>query len=364
MARDYRREYAAARRRAQERGFRSVAAQRHVPRLPKNLSAHRNLPEEARWTRTATSKAIEMSRATGLPLEVTAELVGGLGGRLLPAAPFEDDAARWPDIAWYNRLTGGCVRVSAIDPAGDPAGLERALAHDVIPVRTLGDVVSAYDLRPEHKSLAPNGSPAGARTTGLLRRRAIRSSPALTRLSGKEGNKLLQRAIGETTEPSDYRTEFGEREDPWNALVVPTLKRMGAVEVVNWTHVTWRRSIERILRDGHRPKSALRERTFVAVALGFARDRLGDASREDGLAALADYLALPELALGRLCNCGCGQPARSPRALWCSEAHRKRAGRRQRESSPGRPNPRSRIESSAGTSTKACGGRRRAAASR
>ena len=76
MARDYRLEYAAARRRAQERGFRSVAAQRHVPRLPKNLAAHRSLPEEARWTRTATSRAIEMSRATGLPLEVTASLEG------------------------------------------------------------------------------------------------------------------------------------------------------------------------------------------------------------------------------------------------------------------------------------------------
>jgi len=46
-----------------------VAAQRYVPRLPKNLAAHRNLPDEARWTRTAASRAIEMSRATGLPLE-------------------------------------------------------------------------------------------------------------------------------------------------------------------------------------------------------------------------------------------------------------------------------------------------------
>jgi hypothetical protein len=70
VSRDYQREYVAAQRRAQERGFRSVAEQRRLPRLPKNLAAHRLLPDEARWTRSAASGAIEMSRAAGLPLEV------------------------------------------------------------------------------------------------------------------------------------------------------------------------------------------------------------------------------------------------------------------------------------------------------
>lgn len=72
MARDYHQEYAAAQRRAQERGFRSITEQRRRPRLPKNLAALRTLPEEARWSRSAASRAIEMSRATRLSLELTA----------------------------------------------------------------------------------------------------------------------------------------------------------------------------------------------------------------------------------------------------------------------------------------------------
>jgi hypothetical protein len=254
------------------------------------------------------------------------ELVGGLGGRVLPAAPFEDDPARWPDLAWYDRLTGQRVRVSAVDPAADPTGLERVLEHRVVPVRTLGDVVSTYDMRPEHKSLSPDGSPAGAMARGLMRRRHVRSSPALTRLSGKEGNKLLQRATGETTDPADYRTEFGERANPWTHLVVPVLRLMGRAELERLTDAKHRRAIERTIAERRptRPHNDLATRLQTA-AVGYATELLtasGLPVSAEPLGRLADLLE-SDLCHHR-CTCGCGRPARR---IWATDACRKRAAR-------------------------------------
>ncbi len=87
MARDYAREYGAAQRRAHERGFAGVSEQRRLPRLPRNLAQHRTLPEEARLTRTAASAAIERSRETGLPLDVTGAIEGVSVAAIRSASP-------------------------------------------------------------------------------------------------------------------------------------------------------------------------------------------------------------------------------------------------------------------------------------
>jgi hypothetical protein len=195
-------------------------------------------------------------------------------------------------------------------------------------VRTLGEVLATYGQRPEHKSLAPDGSPAGSTTVGLLRRRPVRSSPARTHLAGKEGNKLLERLTGVERDPAGYRTDYGSRADPWAGLVVPVLRRMGASEVAQRASPGWRRSIERIIEDGHQPKSRDREAILTEVAVEHAREHIGGGTHPDTAAALAAYLDRLDGPAVTLCACGCGLPARSARARWYSDAHRKRATRR------------------------------------
>ena len=267
-----------------------------------------------------------------------AELVGGLAGRRLPAAPYEDDPEEWRSLPWYDRLTGNPIEVVRVDPS-DPDVLVRAIERGLVPIRTLGDVLTTYDRRPEHKSLAPDGSSAGPLTTGQLRRRPVQSTPALTLLAGKEGSKLLERALGVVTEAAEYAANFGFREDPWDALVIPVLRRMGVSAVVKQTSPSWRRSIQRMVAGDHpsRPRRR-RKDVLTRVAADHARQQLADRGIEANdkpSTCLAEYLRQsPDPP--RLCRCGCGMEIPG-RATWASSACRKRIARRQVRRSPSSP---------------------------
>ena len=153
-----------------------------------------------------------------------------------------------------------------------------ALASGAVIVETLGDVVTRYSLRPEHKSLGLNGQPAGSETTGLLQRRPVLSAPVLTDLIGKEGNRLEERTTGEVTDPAEYRVEYGSRVDRWSVLVVPVLREMGAAEVARRTGRA-RRAVERAVRRSQpsRPHAATRA-ALTRLASGWAGERLGMAT--------------------------------------------------------------------------------------
>lgn len=255
-----------------------------------------------------------------------APLLGALPGRRLPAAPYEEDPDRWPDLEWYDRATGDRIRVNSVDPVSDPIGFARALERGDVPIRTLRDVLLGYDRRPEHKSLGPDGRPAGPTTAGLLRRRWVRSEPALTMLAGKEGNKLLARLTGETTDPADYRLSLGIREEQWPTLVAPVLRRVGIPELVR-RRLGSRRALERAVlgTEPAVPHGERRER-LTATAVDFASAemrRRGLPLADDGVARLADYrrAVAPE---PRLCACGCGRSLSSARQKWATDACRKR----------------------------------------
>lgn len=76
MARDARAEYAAAKRRAAERGFPSVRRMRSANRVPRTGAELGRLPPAARWSRSAAVAAAAQGRDRHLPLEVTAGLEG------------------------------------------------------------------------------------------------------------------------------------------------------------------------------------------------------------------------------------------------------------------------------------------------
>ncbi len=98
----------------------------------------------------------------------------------LPAATYQQDPAAWTDLDWHDRRRGKPVRI--LTPAGrlDPEHFADAASGGAVVVETMGRVLGRYIRRPEHKSLAPDGSPAGPDTVGLLRRRPVHGHPDST----------------------------------------------------------------------------------------------------------------------------------------------------------------------------------------
>jgi hypothetical protein len=252
--------------------------------------------------------------------------LGPLARGALPAAPYDSDPRRWPKLPWYDRKDGSPVRVTTMERLDEPELRELVLVRGDVVINSLGDIIRRYRLRPEHKSLAPDGSPVMGDTTGLLRRRPIESAPILTDLTGKEANKLIERLTGEVTDLPDYRTDYGTRADRWRTLVVPILQRMGASAVAKRTGKS-RRAVERAIReknptDPHSFTKAL----YIRAAAEWAAESLralGIEPARHPLGSLYCYWRKTSISLP-MCMCGCGLPLPPAHRKWYSDAHRKR----------------------------------------
>jgi len=188
----------------------------------------------------------------------------------LPTGPYHSNPEVWPILPWYDRSTGEPIALTIADPMEDPDRFSTEVEGGAVRILTLGDVVSRYGRKIEHKSRAPGGGDVDGETVGLLERRPVESAPVLTDLTGKEGNKLIERLTGEVTRPEEYRTDYGERADRWSLLLVPVLREMGAAKVAELTGFS-RRAIERALRTGnpsrpHPPAQARFRRCAGAAA--------------------------------------------------------------------------------------------------
>lgn len=120
--------------------------------------------------------------------------LSNLSERRHPAAPYERVSEHWAELHWYDRISGKPIRLTTADPALEPDQFVADYERAAVRVKSMRDVLGSYARRPEFKSLAPNGALTDGATHGLLRRRPIESLPVLTTLSGKEGNKLHERA--------------------------------------------------------------------------------------------------------------------------------------------------------------------------
>jgi hypothetical protein len=254
-----------------------------------------------------------------------------------PARSYEPDPWRWEQGPWYDRRIGAEINVTTLSPTEDLERLSSALASGAVRLQTLADVLTRYRLHPEHKSLAPDGRWAGEETRGLLQRRLISSAPILTDLSGKEGNKLVERLSGEIESVEEYTTDYGARADRWRTLVVPVLRQMreaiGTREMSDRIGVH-RRSLERVLSaQDVRPHASTRKRYLDALhdwcsnklaerGWTVGRDRTGTAW------CYQEHLAQE---LVRTCRV-CGRPVAHRLALYCSEACKKMSYRRRRRS--------------------------------
>lgn len=188
----------------------------------------------------------------------------------LPTATYETNPDRWPQLDWYDRRSGNPLRVTTLDASDDPEQRAHQLQRGDVPIQRLRDTLATYRRRIEHKSLDPHWRPAGSASRGLLQRRPIASSPAETELTGKEGNKLLERASGEVTDPADYRNTYGTRGDRW-ALVLEILREIGAPTIIEQTGFS-RPAVYAVL-NGATPR-ADHARAYTQLAANHAGERL------------------------------------------------------------------------------------------
>jgi hypothetical protein len=256
--------------------------------------------------------------------------LSGLAAKMRPAAPFEPTAGLWDQLDWYDRQTGKRLRLTTVDPGHEPDRFVADHERGAVRAKTMLDILATYAHRPEYKSIPPDGSQPNGRARGLLRRRPIESTPAVTSLAGKEGNRLLERAIGQLQgdDPSTYRAQYGARADLWSELIAPATRRLGVAAVAKSAGLH-RRSVERALSGVSRPREGILLRWVAAIAR-IARAELtarGMAAPEDQLAAVQAFI---DLGPGgrRRCQCGCGRELIGNQIRWATEACRKRAGRR------------------------------------
>jgi hypothetical protein len=198
--------------------------------------------------------------------------------RPLPAAPYSNKPREWPGLPWVDRRTRQSLTLATAQP-DDPERFASQLAGGAVRVRSLGDILTRYPRRPEHKSLAPDGTPSDETTVGKLRRRPVHSAPALTRLIGKESNKLLERLTGEAIDPREWLDDYGSVASVWDTLVLPALRQIGATEVARVLDVT-PHSVRRWLNAGARPHAGSSRHAQMAVELASstARERLAGMS--------------------------------------------------------------------------------------
>jgi hypothetical protein len=159
------------------------------------------------------------------------------------------------------------------------------------------------------------------------------SSLKETELTGKEGNKLQERATGEVTDPDEYRNSYGRRSESW-ALVLSVLHEIGVPDIVALTGRS-RSAVYEVLR-GTTPRLD-HARAYEQAAVSFARQRLHRWRVEapDGsTATLSCYITERGRRGEGMRRCTwCGAPLRADArtdAFYCSPAHRASAARQRR----------------------------------
>ena len=190
-----------------------------------------------------------------------------------------------------------------------PERFAHALTARAVVIDTLAGALGRYTRRPEHKSLAPDGSGATANTHGLLQRRPVTSGPARTLLTGKEGNKLIERFTGEVTDTSEYRNDYGTRGDAWTELILPVLQDMGAAALIS--HGIPHTTAYRVLATSRQPRGT-KAGQMETTAIDFANHRLtewGRGAQTHSRETLNTYLEERERRGENVRRCvWCGRP--------------------------------------------------------
>jgi hypothetical protein len=212
--------------------------------------------------------------------------------RVSPMAPFEPDPRRWERMPWTDRHTGEPVRIHVERP-----GAERLMGGRAgVAVQSFRHVLESYRYHPEAKSCAPDASPAGKQTVGLLQRRPVtpRGPPALI---GKEANKLEAVGVGLVETEAEVLNCYPDpKHSIWSELVRPVLADMPTAELSRAVGGSKRR-LSDVLKGRAIPRTA-HQFALTWVAISFAEGQL--AASEPDPQRLPESLRAVSLAQGRV----------------------------------------------------------------
>jgi hypothetical protein len=156
-------------------------------------------------------------------------------------APYERNPRKWLGLPWLDRKTSDESTVTTDD---------REAGSGVVRVKSYRDVLDAYRVHPDAKSLGPDGQPCGPETVGLLGRRHV-TAASLSHV-GKETNKLEQVTTGEEDDPEEVYALYerpGERLDVLRQALAlyPRVKvaREAGITRANLTHIIQAKAVPR-----------------------------------------------------------------------------------------------------------------------
>lgn len=117
--------------------------------------------------------------------------------RFRPIAPFSRDPGMWQAQRWVDAYSGTPLAVTT-----------RHSGHGthVIRLKTIGDIVGAYERHPEAKSLGPDGRPCVATTRGLLRPRTVHAEEVIA--LGKDTHRFESVLSGQEAEWEDVQLAY------------------------------------------------------------------------------------------------------------------------------------------------------------
>jgi hypothetical protein len=144
----------------------------------------------------------------------------------------------------------------------------------VVLVRSYKDVVEAYTVHPEAKSLAPDGRPCRRSTVGLLSRRPVQASGI--HYIGKESNRLEDVEAGTVHRLRDVLSEYHDPDqDPFDLYVIPILAEVPARVLAESAGMHPRKVAA--IRNGHARPRRVHQAALTNCAAEFARERLREA---------------------------------------------------------------------------------------
>lgn len=163
-------------------------------------------------------------------------------------APYSRHSQNWARLPWRNMYDpdGPTYRITTDRQDTRPDG---------VLVKSYGQVLREYRLRPEHKFNAPDGQPCRSLTRGLLQRRPVYLA-GTAQLIGKEANKIDDVQAGLYGDLDEVVTAYrSSSADVLRTLVLPVLERYSGRELAVLLG-TDRRTIDRI-RHGQHPRAQL-----------------------------------------------------------------------------------------------------------
>ncbi|MFI5387372.1 MAG: hypothetical protein ACHQ50_14780, partial [Fimbriimonadales bacterium] len=170
------------------------------------------------------------------------------------------DPRQWTAEPWTDVHSGRRFPISTSDD----------LSPDVARVKTYVDVLREYRVHPEPKSAAPDGTPCGPGTTGLLGRRQIYGFGPFH--IGKEANRLEEVEAGRVHARSAVQQSYDDPHDDGWRQAIGALQGLTSAEIEAATKLSKRHV--RAIRNGRRRPSPKSKAALIQLALDAVERRL------------------------------------------------------------------------------------------